>query len=234
MTQPVSHGFPDWNRTVAASDIEVISQVGINIPGSQDFGPFFVGNMPYLFVECVPANRARVTLSWFADSAQTKPLNDDVLISPVGAGITQCVPIRGPYLLVSVEVSVNPTNTTLRVFMTPEPFAASAGLQGLNTLISVNGTNVGAGATVNFDTVETRGGWAYWHAHFETAVAFRIKLYSVSFTGALTLIDFVPASVNQEGKLLMIPATQMRIEAFNADGVARTLFAVLLHHPFYP
>lgn len=234
MTSPVAHGYPDWNRAFAASDALVINQVGLAIPGSTTFGPFYVGNMPYLFVECVPTQRARVTLDWFADSAQTLALNNDVLISPVGGVITQCVPARGAFVTITVEVSVNPSNINLRVFMAPTPFAASAGLQGLNSLIAVDGTNVGAGVTVTFDTVETRGGWAYWHAHFENGVAFRIRLYSISFTGAQNLVDFIPASVNQEGKLLMIPATQMRIEAFNADAVVRTLWAVLLHHPFYP
>lgn len=234
LTSPVSHGFPDWNRSVAASDIQIFNNLALNLTGLTQTDVFFVGHMPYMYIRANSTSSVNVGVSWFADKAATISLFGDVITTTTGGEAIQSVPVRGPYVRFTLERGAYPGTIGFQALMTPVPFNAYSGTDGENTLISVDGTNVGAGVTSNFNATNTRGGWAYWHAHLETAAAFRIRLQAIDFTGVAHLIDIVPASVNQEGKMLFIPALPMRMQVFNADAVARTFFGTLVHHPFYP
>lgn len=234
MTTPLQHGYPDWGRQRAVSDILVLNTGSIAIPGVRVDGPFFVGNLPYLYCHALCANQAEVTLDWFADSAATIPLERDQLVSGIGGDVTQCVPVAGPYVRITTNVSVNPSTTTLRFYMTSEPFAHFATTGGLNTLISVDGAAVGAVAVGTFNATAARGGWVHWNAFFDGGVATLQRLYAVNFAGVATLIATADNGNATAGSMAFAPAMPLRIVANNADAVPRNLYAVVTHHPFYP
>lgn len=234
VTTPVPHGYRDWDRSRGIADLQVLNEVGINIAGSQDFGPFFVGDVPYLFVECLPVQRARITLSWFVDEAMTMSLNDDVLVTPVGGAVTQCVPVRGAFLFITVEVSVNPSIANIRIFKTSSPFAASGGLQGGITLIGLDNVNLVALATTSISAVVTRGGWIHWRASTFASTNMHARLYAVSFTGATTLLDHSYSQAMGGGGMCFAPAQPLRVDLTNNDAVDHTCSINVTHHPFYP
>lgn len=236
MTIPVSHGFPDWGRQVAASDIEVIYLDTENI-ALQTIYPstdsFFVGAMPYLRVEqSAGAVRSQTTVRWWADTAQTKSLGADFVITPANGSAAQCVPVRGPYVSFVVDLSAYPNDHNLQVFMTPVPFAGISGPAGNNMLITVNGTAVAAGITNTANATVVRGGWAYWQGVFDAGTLGLISLLSVDFNNTARLLDVMGPTLSTQGREVFLPALPVRITAFNGDGVARNLYASVLHRPF--
>lgn len=234
MTTPTPHGFPDWGRQLAASDISLLNVNNVAIPGSRVDGPIFVGNMPYMYVHALCANQAEIVLDWFSDAAGTVPLERDQLVTGIGGDVTQCVPVAGPYVRITTNVSVNPSLTTLRMYMTSTPFAHFATTGGLNTLISIDNALLGGGATVVLNATAARGGWITWRVTAFNAATFLARLYAVNFAGAATLIDSINIPGFAGGGMMLAPAMPLRLSITNGDAGAHTYFATVVHHPFYP
>lgn len=234
MTSPVAHGYPDWGRQRAASDILVLNLNNVAVAGTRADGPFFVGNMPYIHVTAFSGSRTQIVLDWYADAALTISLDRDVLVTPVALDVIQCVPVRGSYLQVTTNVSVNPSNTTVRIFMMPVPFASAAGTGGDNTLISVDNVLLGAGANAVIDAQTTRGGWIHWSAGAFNSPTFFSRLYAVNFAGGQLLLDTIYYPGNAGGGMVLAPSLPLRIDITNTDVAGHTYSANVHHHPFYP
>lgn len=232
MTEQVSHGYRDWDRATGISDVMVVNESGLSIPGSQDFGPFFVAEIPYLYVNCTPIQRARITLSWFADEFQTQSLGTDVLVTPQGAPVVQSVPVRGAFVLVSVEVSVNPSAINLRIFKTSTPFAQSAGLQGSANIVSLTFATIVPGTT-DFDAVATRGGWMHWDGVMNVA-SWRFEVHALGFTGAASQLGYVDSAGFGKTGIFLAPAQPLRLRCVNNTAGNAIAWAHIAHHPFYP
>lgn len=234
MTSPLQHGFPDWGRQSAGSDILVAYEVGTNITGSTDYGPFFVGDSPYLYVSHSAAVATNLSIAWFADAALTQSLFGDVITTASGGEAQQCIPVRGPWVRFRAERSAYPGIHNLRVYRVPTPFNVYAGTDGENNLIEENGTAVGAGATSTFNATSTRGGWIWWKGILEAAASTRILLLSVDFTGATHLLDYGSQDAGGTGRMILAPALPLRVTVFNNDAVPRNAYVSVAHHPFYP
>lgn len=234
MTTPTPHGFPDWGHQLAQSDLQILNVAAVNIAVQRVDGPFFVGNMPYMYCHALCANQAEVVLDWFADAAATIPLERDQLVTGIGGDVTQCVPVAGPYVRITTNVSVNPSQTTLRFYMTSSPFAHFATTGGLNTLISVDNALLGGGATVVLNATAARGGWITWRVTAFNAAIFLARLYAVDFAGGATLIDSINIPGFAGGGSMLAPAMPLRLSITNGDAGAHNYFASVVHHPFYP
>lgn len=234
MTTPLQHGYPDWGRQRAASDILVLNVNNVAIPGNRVDGPLFVGTQPYLYAHALCANQAEITLDWFADAAATIALERDQLVTGIGGDVTQCVPVAGPYLRITTNTSVNPSTTTLRFYMTSSPFAHFATTGGLNTLISVDNAVIGGFGVATTNATAARGGWVYWNASIYDRTPIFARLFAVQFSGVATLLDFNYHPVNATGKMVLAPALPLRITVQEQTGVGSTYSAVAIHHPFYP
>ncbi len=234
MTTPVAHGYPDWGRQSAKSDIEVLIMSGVSISGVTLSAVKFVGNMSYLYVRCSSASSMNVGISWFADEAATLSLFGDVVTTASGGDAVQCVPIRGPWVRFTFERGAYPGTINFQAYMTDVPFNVYAGTDGENNLIDVNATVVGAGATSTFNAIATRGNWVYWRGVLEAATSARILLLSVDFTGTTHLIDYANQDLASSGRMVLVPALPLRVTVFNNDGVGRDAFVSVVHHPFYP
>lgn len=234
MTTPLAHGFPDWGRQSGRSDILVAHQTGVNLTGSTDYGPYFVGDSPYLYVDHSAAVATNLGIAWFADEAMTLSLFGDVITTASGGEAKQCIPVRGPWVRFHAERSAYPGTHNLRVYKVSSPFNVYAGTDGENNLIDEQGTAVGAGATATYNATSTRGGWIWWKGLLEAAASTRILLLSVDFTGATHILDYGSQDSGGTGRMVFAPALPLRVTVFNNDGVARNAYVSVVHHPFYP
>lgn len=231
MTTPVQHGHPDWGRTISAADIQVIRTTHVQVAAQDDLGTFFVGNLPYLWVRMsVNAGGAKLTLNWMDAPTGGNILTTNEVHTRVTITATGPFVILGPWVQLVTETDAIPRTITMTVWQSLDGGQDVTPGQG-NILITQNLTNVVAGTTVNFNPVRARWGWGYWHAHLEVAVSFRILLLAVDYLNATTLLDFVPASVQQPGQLILLPPMPVRLNVFNNDGVDRGLLAIVAAHP---
>lgn len=232
MTSPVSHGFPDWGRQRAASDISILSITNQAANPVIQSDILFVGNMPYMFVEAIaPAGRMVVDITWFADAGGIDNLGGDVVATPSTGDAVVCIPVRGPYVRFDITATPAPTNVNLRVFMTPQRFNSVAGLGHAN-LISENGGTIGAGATQTFTATRTRAGWATWSCAMGFSNNFTAALQAIDFNGGITLLGVAGGNVPNVGAIVLLPALPINVVMQNFDGVAQTRWCTVVHHPF--
>lgn len=231
MTQPVSHGFPDWGRQLAASDIVIQNSLGLNLTALTQTAVYFVGNMPYMYIRLSSVAQAQVSIAWFADAAATISLFGDVMVTPLGSEATQCVPVRGPYVRFALERSAYPGTVNFQAIMVSTPFDVYAGTSGENVLISVRGQAVPGLTVVTSDAVATRWGWIYWKADYEAAGLYRHELFAVDFSGALHMLDFISnANRAASGRVLPAPALPLRVISLNGDAAPNNLWVSVEHY----
>ena len=234
MTQPVSHGYPDWGRQTAASDIVVVNSIGLNLTALTQTAIFFVGNLPYLYVRISSASSSNVGIAWFADAAGTISLFGDVVTASTGGDGTQCIPVRGPYVRFTLERGAYPGTVNFQAIMVSTPFAVYGGLSGENVLIEVDNVSVAAAATLTVDATSTRGGWIHWGCDIFNAAFFFARLYAVDFGGTAHLLHTIYRPGTQVGGMMLAPALPLRVVLNNNDGVAHFVSSSVAHHPFYP
>lgn len=229
---PLGHGYPDWGRQTAASDIQVVNSVGLNLTGLTQLGVFPVHNLPYLYVRTDSASSTNLGLAWFADSAATISLTGDTITTAVGGSAIQCVPVRGPFVKLTIERGAYPGTVTVQVFMVPKPFNAYAGTAGETNLIESNAVAIAGPGLLQLNATETRGGRIFWNGEIENAAAMIIRLYAVDFAGTTHLIDFTRENGRSMPRMIFAPALPLRVDLQNLDGVAHNSFCVVTHHPF--
>ncbi len=232
MTSPVSHGFPDWGRQRAASDISILSITNQVANPTIQSDVLFVGNMPYMFVEAVTAGRMAVDITWFADAGGIDNLGGDRLATPTGGDATVCIPVRGPYVRFDITATPAPQNVNLRVFMTPTRFNVQTDGQGNSTLITANGVILGAGANVTLSATVVRAGWGRWGGVLAGSTNMQMRLESVDFNGTVRLYDVIDSSGARTGGLVYVPALPMQIVIINGDPAAHAYHVALSVHPF--
>lgn len=232
MTTPVTHDNPDWGRGLAGADILVTTMETVQITGPTDTARFFVGNTPYISVFFVSgAARGRVSLVWYtAQTGGTVVGADDVTAYNTATALGAFA-VKGPYVAFTIEQSAYPDFITLRVVSTHAPIGLASGLAPIE-LISVDGTVIGAGANTTLNATAVRWGWGFWHGLFDDGAANRFRLYSLDFVGGQHLLDTMTDGGSRGGKVIPLPPAPVRIYVENFDGVARELFASVIHHPF--
>lgn len=231
MTSPVTHDQPDWHRTVSSTDIKIYSNTVTLAAGPNVLGTFFVGNLPSIQLALgVVGGGALLEVVWQGTASGSTVLarNSIHVLDLIDA--QGSLPVLGPYVRFIATPDAAGRDFTLNAYQGLALGQDTRPAVG-NQLISVDLVAVPTGVATNFDAGYVRWGWGYWHAYFELGVTFRFRLLARSYLGATTLIDFVPASSNQPGQIITLPAMPMRLEAFQVDGVNRNALATLLFHP---
>lgn len=232
MTTPLSHGFPDWGRQRAASDINILTLSSVNLVASTVYGPFFVGNMPYLYLRFDSASSMNVGIAWFADAAATQSLFGDVATTATGGECVVAIPVRGPYVRFTVGRGAYPGTVSVQAYMTPTRFNVYSGTDGETNLITIDGSTINAGATSTVNATSTRAGRVHWDATLVLGVVYLVRLYAVDFVGTLHLLGVIDSNTGRGGGVLYVPALPLRVLFSNFDGANKTAYLSVVHHPF--
>lgn len=221
MTSPVLHGYPDFQRQSAESDISVLYLDTIVINGARTDGPLFVGGMQSLYVACTGSvTRTRVSFNFFLDKALTQPVDTDAIVVTAGGFYTGPVTVFGPYLQVVTEGSVYPNTVTVKILMAPGVQAATGPNGSAGELLHGNPTNVLATTTTTVLALPTWRGMAMCYAELP-AVASEFNLEAVQFSGAARLLYRLVGNGLREMAQIALPTDIIRVRLVNPSGAAQ-------------
>lgn len=184
MTDPGLTGYQDWKRTRPYQALQFVSTNFGPISTSQGFGPFYVGNTPYMFVQFGANKACECTLAYFNDQAMTVGTfsNDKLSFGLTGAlGRYLCAP-KNQWMQVSVNTT-GTVNVTGSIFVYSAPGPSMATWGDVSPVgISVVNSPLGAGATAIDNSNLTHKGPAMWYV-WCTAATWTADLQSFDASG---------------------------------------------------
>ena len=233
MTQPIAAGFPDWARRDNVTD--AMYQATNDVIGAPvTYGPYYVGDVTHLGIFLsVAANDCRFDFRYYLEEGLINQLGASAIVLSDLGTCSVSVPVRGPWLTVSAFPGGVGTLAVIKVWSTgSNAFDMLLGATS-NVVFAIDGTAIGAGATINFDSPEAHPGPAYFMCHLEAGVSWRARLYSRNF-GVNTLLDYTTnLALTPASKQLYLPPTPLRLTITNLDGVAHNFYASLAAPPLY-
>lgn len=187
MTTPALHGYPDWGRQAAESDIEVYYVQNEVIAALTTHGPLFVGGIQALYLSFEgSATRNRIMFSYYLDAAMTKLVDNDGIVINGAGYYTGPIPVFGPYVVITLEASAYPATVSTRLSMASHPASASGGEGSAGRIIHGNPTTVpGVTTTTVFANASWRGA-AVLYARLP-AVASELYLESLQLSGLVRI-----------------------------------------------
>lgn len=231
MTTPFAQDRPDWVPTLPATVVEIFDFDGAQAGAVVNHGRFYVGTHPYLWIRAFnDLSGLRIVFAWYASDSSTDALGTNEIDSNQTDDAAGSIACQGAYVEILTQVQTPPDNVTLRVWSSLHP-AQSATQAASSQLIVADDQIIGAGATVSFEASRCRWGWGFYSARLVSATAFYIRLYAIDFLGQAEIIDISDSEVAAVRTLLVVPPRRLRLTVFNADAVARRLFAKVLIHP---
>ncbi len=227
------HGFKDWGRYVSESDVLYTraQDVVIAAAGQRVLGPFNTFGSRGLFIEARSlSNSARIVVTWVADSAGTQDITSDGFVVRALGRASVSLPVRSAFAFVSV---IAPTAVGTEVLITVATDRAP-GIPVIdsndNTLLSVAGILVGAGATSNNDIGVTWPGEAQWCVVTDLA-SWRADLQRVDVNGAFVTFYTLRPTPNTQGPRVILPMSPIRARLLNNTGAGGTYDMFLSGYP---
>lgn len=223
MTQATPHGFPDWGRFANVADNVYFDQTVPDIDAATTYGPFFVGDVPYIYLHFEPIiNNQAVAIDFYTDAATTNRIGEYGFEVPNGYNVRQSMPVLASY--VKMRVTPNAINSSFLAELTsmgaggriPSSTALSTRLIGLNS------TAIGAGATVQSSAGNVWPGEAVWSVRTNVAT-FDAFLESEDRNGVFTILDHFTQASTERWRTVMLPPTGYRIRVVNTSGAAGTV-----------
>lgn len=235
MGQPISHGFPDWGRQQAPTDVILLSQTTFNMAASVVLFEGFVGTAPYLQVNAFndPGNRGRIEFQWYADAALTVFLYSQFMhLAPSGA-YGGSVPIAAPFVKVIATAAAFPQTLTVAI-ITGVAYTSRMSLAGgIPILVSQVGVAVGAGATVAADSTFTVPGLAHWSV--DTALAtWTARLEALDMAGTVFQLASTRNTALPGIHLVYLPLMPVRVSFTNTTGAAGAFDSQVVARSFGP
>lgn len=227
MTSPVPHGYPDWARQSAESDMTVLYHVGEALAGATTLGPFFVGGMPYLYLAFSASGlRNRIQFSYYLDAAMTQLVDQDAVTISQNGGYTGSITVFGPYVTITIESSTYPQTYTAKVLMAPGARAATGANASAGQLALGAPANVPAATNVDNISVATWRGCAVFYAELP-AVASEIHLYHRRFDNSLILVWRLVGNGLRETVKLALQPSIIVVRLVNPSAAAQNFFYAL-------
>lgn len=227
MTSPVLHGFPDWNRQSAESDLVVFYKAAEALAGATTYGPFFVGGMPSLYLGFSgTGTRNRIQFSFYADQALTQLIDQDAVTTSQNGGFTGSITVFGPWVTITVEADTYPQTFNARCVMAPAARAATGANASAGQMLLGAPQNVAAGTNVDVISGVTWRGPAFFYAEPPAGVASEIHLYHRRFDGSLILIYRTTGGVREHVQVALQPSIVVA-RLVNPAGAARDFYFAL-------
>lgn len=232
MTSPILQGQPDFNVRLASANIKLMRTTE-SISALKTYGPFYVGNTPFITLEMFCATGMEVRFRFFGDSALAESVYDG--FAAVDANVADgvfCIPVRAPYVTFEVQRAAYPGDITLRSYGSFTRFNVHSRGGGANSLISAVNQTIGGGGNTTFRAVAAREGPASWTADLRLAGAFVAYFFATEFSGTTYMLDYVDVNSRNMERKIYLPPLPCQIQVFNLTGGALDAFALLNYHGF--
>ena len=219
MTQPIGSGYPDYGRQVAQADV-LIMEASSAIAGLTNFGPFFVGNAPYLDVHLNPLGASsQATFDFFRDAAMTTSLSSDGITVNANGDGRVCIPVSGPWVYVTVEMNAYPNTPFLTVMAVGQP-ASHVGQDGLEgILFSTFNLAIGAGVVVNLDANIVRAGTATFSGVVGSAT-WSMEVFARNMGGGQFFLFDVNQVIGRRPFTFTVPPAPLRVTVRNTGAAS--------------
>jgi hypothetical protein len=227
MTSPLLHGFPDWARQSAESDISVYFASAVALPALATIGPLFVGGIPSLYLAYGGSGvRNRIQCSFYADAAATQLIDQDAITVGQNGAFTGYITVYGPWVTFTFEADSYPQTYNARVAMAPAARAATGANASAGQMLLGAPLNVAAGTNVDVISSITWRGSAVLYTESPAAAGARIDLFHRRFDGSLILIYHGLDSGRETVELALQPSIVLA-RVMNPAGAARDFYFAL-------
>lgn len=186
MTQPLSHGYPDYGRFRALSDVVLESFIEDTLTTTTEYGPHFTGALPFLVLKGAPDGaRAKYTLLWYNNSDLDLLIAADSMILPAASASRNVFPVMGPWLVIQVSMSAYPNVHGMSASMVSSGAALTGDSTTDLTIFDRPIANVAAGTTETLTATKVFGGEVSVFAYGAPATS-TIRMDKTDLAGART------------------------------------------------
>lgn len=217
MTAPVPHGYPDFGRFIAGADKLVTSVTDNNLAAPANYGPFFVGDIPFVrFYFRAFIRNFDVVYNFYEDEAQTILLGTESFVVRVLGFYDQATPALGPFVTITVSPSAAGGSFDMRVVAAHTQWRPGDASPLTSVPFSGSAVAYPAGIT-DLDDPYVVPGPAVFFAECLTANT-QIDLRAVNSAGTST---FLARIANPDGRVAMpvfLPRMPLRLRIDNNSG----------------
>lgn len=237
MTQPISHGYPDYGRYSAESDIEIADIVADVVNPSTDYGPFFVGHTQFMALAMTATTgRFNYQLLYSKDNPATKFVAKQEAVAPQGGPSTLVFPTLGTWLTIRATPHAAPGIHTMYAFVVPTG-ATINGSSSTDTLFTSGGFfNVAAAGSATFLFSHMFQGQASVWTHTDASNGY-IEIDVIDGTGVPVIIAVgsntsvgMPKDANFD---IMIPPRAIQVVCHNQSAAVAQFAFVISGRPGY-
>lgn len=234
MTQPVSHGYPDWGRSQPRADKFINSQSLVSIDAVTTYGRFFVGDIEFLGLRFFAStNHFSFAVTFYETEVSTLPLGNQTFSIRQNSSLDLTIPVTGPW----VEYEVTPS-AAASIF-TQRSWTAHAGSYGALLSYSApilvsTGASIGANSSSTLSTTKIWPGEAHWFLD-SAATNFRAELSVIDYVGNVTIIDMMRfTAAGADEHQVFLPPMNAQLTIFNSTAGSATFRAALVGRPIEP
>lgn len=227
MVQPVSHGYPDWQRQVAVADTILGAAETVNTSTSEITERFYVGAFPTIWFQVSSSfGRMRIDMQFF--NADTGGVNIDTWQMRVRSTreLSFAVPVIAPFMSLRFSDEIGTGSELSWSAALTQASGVDNGNPEGNIIIQRTGLSVAAGATRTDESEWVWPGRAV--CSFDTgATNYRFRLEQINSAG--TWVEFI--EVANAGRVppfdVYLPPTPIRA-SFRNDDAGAQLYRVYL------
>jgi hypothetical protein len=229
------HGYPDFGRYVAQSDVLHILEVDKVFSATFQYPYTFVGYTPYIWISLRSfANGIRMLLEYFTDAVSGINTGfQDFHIGHLGF-VAQAVPVLGPYVRVTTFPAL--ANSEYSLVLSQAAAQASTMNSDVTQPVLVEKTNIAIAAGASADTLTTFSwaGEAVWTVEM-AGHGLEASLATVDYLGAVRTIAYrfraVGVTTPMEPVKVFLPGMQIRLRVKNLTAAGDNYFAYLVARP---
>lgn len=230
MTAPVPHGYPDFGRFIAGADKLLAQESSVDIDASTTYGPYFVGDIPYVrfhFSDFVFA--FDVVIVFYEDEAGLVTLGTEYFTTNALDVFDQAFPALGPFMKVFV-IPFQP-NSSFGYTITAAHSLWHPSHATFLSWLPFSGADINyAVGTTNLDGRYVTPGPAVFHGHCSTALT-RMDLQAIDAAGVPHHLCRI---LNANGLVafpVQLPAAHLRLVITNGSaGVAPFTYSLMTQY----
>lgn len=226
MTQPVTHGFPDFNQQLLTSD--VLQVFDDNVTADSFDKPIkYIGNAQYIAVRADAfVKNWGMTWNWWADPAGAQFLAGVSINMLEGDFFSQSMPVYGPYVEILGSSNVAGGRYRCKVWTAGGMFVP---VSALDIVLVSSLVNTPANGSTQVDTSRVGAYPAVLSAHSGLA-NWGVRVQAITKAG--TTSEIAAVFNNTEPHTIMIPPDHIRVFTDNFTGAADNIQVNLVAKPW--
>jgi hypothetical protein len=234
MTQPLSHGYPDYGRVASRAAKIFVDVNNVTLNSEVSYGPFFVGDIPHLaYVLDVFDTTVEFVAEYYTTSALGGFLGDQRLSVGVDGGFDLSLPVQGPWVFFAITPISATGSFDFKAYEVGGPLSNLRGSANSAILASFSGP-VAAGATSTTTVNRAHPGSAHWFWQTDSPV-WSARINALSPSGAGFRIDgHTGQAAGSVGRQIFLPPMAIELQVVNQDVAQRTFVGALVARPLEP